>query len=182
MPKDSRKCIQCGDESYYDVAKLLVALDLYSSQKPFEHGDMIAVIRYPTPYLVNKRDPLFIYFALGYDVSLRCVLRLSTLLALGVDINLINGGLVCSEINCTFPLSLDPPDKRLPDSIFFDNNIPTIPQGVAANIKSNSSLLHYTSVEECILHNFLPCYSGIIIVIDKIYKDNISRDLEYAPR
>ena len=44
---------------------------------------MTAVIRYKTPYLVNKRDPLFIYFTLGNDVPLRCGLGLPTLLTLG---------------------------------------------------------------------------------------------------
>ena len=43
---------------------------------------MIAVIRYHTLYFINKWDPLFIYFALDNVVSLRCVLKFPTLLAL----------------------------------------------------------------------------------------------------
>ena len=102
--------IQCGGISDYNVVKLLAALDLDMSQQPVEHGHMTAVIRYRTPYLVNKRDPLFISFALGNDVSLRCVLGLPTLLVIGGSINLVKGEIVCSEIICseinrTFPLS-----------------------------------------------------------------------------
>ena len=66
---------------------------------------MIAVIRYKTPYFINKRDRLFISFALGNDVSLRCVLGLPTLLALCELINLVKGGFICSEIGRTFPLT-----------------------------------------------------------------------------
>ena len=73
--------IQCGGTSDYDVVKLMAALDLDTIQQPVGHGHMTAVIRYRNPYLVNKRDPLFISFALGNDVLLRRVLGLPTLLA-----------------------------------------------------------------------------------------------------
>ena len=66
--------IQCGANTGYDVVQLLVALNLDSSQQSISHRKMTAVIRYRTPYLINKRYPLFIYFALGNDVSFRCVL------------------------------------------------------------------------------------------------------------
>ena len=85
--------IQCGGKSDYDVVKLLAALDLDTSQQPLEHGNMTAVIMYHTPYLVNKREPLFLSFALGNDVSLRYVLDLPTLLAIGGSINLVKGDL-----------------------------------------------------------------------------------------
>ena len=52
---------------------------------------MIAIIRYKTPNFINNRDPLFISFVLINDVSLRCVLGLPTLLALGGLINLVQG-------------------------------------------------------------------------------------------
>ena len=87
---------------------------------------MTAVIRYHTPYLVNKRDPFF-SFALGNDVSLRCVLSLPTLLAIEGSINLVKGEIVCSEIDRTFALSLEPPGKGLSDGVVFDNSTPTIP-------------------------------------------------------
>ena len=106
--------IQCGDGTGYNVFQLLVALDLDSSHQPLDYGKMTAVIRYRTPYFINNRDPLFIYFALGNDVSLRCVLGLPTCLALGGLINLVKGEFICSEIGRTIPLTLDPPDKGLP--------------------------------------------------------------------
>ena len=46
----------------------------YGVVQPLDHGKMTAAIRYKTPYFINKRDPLFISFALGNDVFLRCVL------------------------------------------------------------------------------------------------------------
>ena len=105
MPRDEGggggRFIQFGGISEYDEVKLLAALDLDSSQQPLDHGNITAVIRYRTPYLINKRDPLFIYFALGNDVSLRCVLGLSTLLALGGVVNLKTMAFNCSKINHT---------------------------------------------------------------------------------
>ena len=88
---------------------------------------MTVVIRYKTSYLVNKRDPLFIYFAFGNDISLRCVLGLPILLALGRQINIVKEELICSEINRIFPLNLDPLGKGLHDGIIFDNITPIIP-------------------------------------------------------
>lgn len=55
---------------------------------------------------------MFISFALDNDVFLRCVLGLPTLLALAGIINLMKGDFVCSKINRTFPLTLDPPGKE----------------------------------------------------------------------
>ena len=75
--------IQCGGKSDYDVVKLLAALDLDTSQQLLEHGNMTTVIRYHTPYLVNKQDPLFLSFTLGNDEYIRCVLGLPTLLVIG---------------------------------------------------------------------------------------------------
>ena len=161
--------IQCGGKSDYDVVKLLAALDLDTSQQLLEHGNMTTVIRYHTPYLVKKRDPLFIYFALGNDVSLRCVLGLSTLLAIGGSLNLVKGEIVCSEIDRTFALSLELPGKGLPNGVVFDNSTPTIPEGVPTNIKPNPSLLHSTSAEGHIVTNSFPNYSENIIVRDSFY-------------
>ena len=48
---------------------------------------MTAVIRHRTPYLVSKRETLYIYFTLRNDISIRCVLGLPILLALGGVIN-----------------------------------------------------------------------------------------------
>ena len=142
---------------------------------------MTAVIRYHTPYLVNKRDPLFISFALGNDVSLRYVLGLPTLLAIGGSIYLVKGEIVCSEIDRTFAISLEPPDKGLPDSVGFDNNTSTIHEGVPTNVKHKPSMLHFTSTEGHVVTNQFPNYSANIIVRDSFYKGNVSRELEYNP-
>ena len=131
---------------------------------------MTAVIRYRTPYFIHKRDPLFIYFALGNDVSLRCVLGLSTLLALGGLINLVKGEFICSEIGRTFPLTLDPLGKGLPEGIVFDNDTLIIPQGVSINVKRNPSLFHYTSAEGRAVHHSAPIYSDNIIVHDIFFR------------
>ena len=120
---------------------------------------------------------LFIYFVLGNDVSLRCVLGLPTLLALGGLINLVKGEFICSEIRQTFPLTLDPSGKGLPEGIVFDNITPIIPQGVCTNVKPNPSLLHYTSAEGHTVS--AQTYSDNIIVHDKFSDGNVSRELEY---
>ena len=180
-PEMVGESIQCGGTSDYDVVKLLAALDLDTSQQSVEHGHMAAVIRYRTPYLVNKRDPLFIYFSLENDVSLRCVLGLPTLLTIGGLINLVKGEFFCSDIDRTFALSLEPPGKGLPDGVASDNSTPTIPEGVPTNIKPNPSLLHFTSTEGHVVTNPFPHYSSNIIVRDSFYKGNFSRELEYNP-
>ena len=161
--------IQCGYGTEYNVVQLLATLDLDSSHQPLDHGKMTAVIRYRTPYFIKKRDPLFIYFALSNDISLRCVLGLPTLLA------------ICSDIGRTFLLTLNPPDKGLPEGIVFDNIIPIIPHGVSTNIKPNPSLLHYTSTEGRAIHHSAPTYSDNIIVHDNFFEGNVSRELEYNP-
>ena len=97
--------------------------------------------------MINKRDPLFIYFASGNDVFLRYVLGLPTLLALGGLTTLVKGGFVPSEINRNFPLTLDPLGKEIPEGIVLEYITPTIPQGLPTNIKLSPSLLHYTSAE-----------------------------------
>ena len=125
---------------------------------------MTAVIGYSTPYFINKREPLLISFALSNEVFLRCVLGFSTLFVLGGFIDLLKGEFVCFEINRTFPLTSDPPDKRLPEVIVFDNSTLSIPQGLSTNVNTNPSLLHYTSTEGRALHPSSPSYSENIIV------------------
>ena len=94
----------------------------------------------------------------------------------------MNGDFVCSEINRTFPLTLDPLGKVPPEGVVFDNRNPTILQGVSTNIKSNPSLLHYTSAEDRALTCFSPSYTEIIIVHDNFCMGSVSRELEHAPR
>ena len=140
---------------------------------------MTAVIRYKTPYFINKRDPLFISFALGNDVSLRCVLGLPTLLALGGFINLVKGEYICSEIGFKIPLTLDSPCKGLHEGVVFDNITPIIPQGLSTNVKPNPTLLRTTSFEGHVVST--QTYSDNIIVHDKFFDRNVLQELEYKP-
>ena len=142
---------------------------------------MTAVIRYKTPYLVNKRDPLFIYFTLGNDVPLRCALGLPTLLTLGGQTNLLKGEFICSEINRTLLLTLHPPGKRLHEGIVFDHSTPIIPQGLSTNAKPKFSLLHYPSAESNSFQHSSPTYSDNIVVHDKVFEGNTSHELFYKP-
>ena len=80
--------LQCGIDIVYDVVYLLATLDLKDTNQDIDHGKMTVVIHYKTPYIVQDRGPFILSFALGYDSSLRCVLGLSTLLSIGVAINL----------------------------------------------------------------------------------------------
>ena len=79
------------------------------------------------PDLIKNRDTLLIYFGLNNDFSLRRVVGLPTLLALGCLIDLLKETFVCSELDLTFPLTLDPPDKVLSESDVFDKSTPIIP-------------------------------------------------------
>ena len=91
--------LQCGKDTAYDVVHLLVALDLNDINTDATHGQMIAIIRYKTPYIIAGKGPFILSFALGKDVSLRRVLSLPTLLAMGADINLVKGLLSCIDLN-----------------------------------------------------------------------------------
>ena len=146
--------IKFDDDTGYDVVQPLAALDLYSIHQPLDHGKMTAIIWYKTPYLINKRDPLFISFALGNDVSLRCVLGLLTLLALGKIINSVKEKFICSEINRTSSLTLDPPGKGISESIVFDNSTPIVPQGVSTNV--NLTLLFFTTLPPKVVYFITP--------------------------
>ena len=75
---------------------LLTTLDLDDVDTDVNYGQMIAVLRYKTPYIVAGKGPI-LSFALGNDVSLRGVLGLPTLLAMGADINLVK--VYCHVLN-----------------------------------------------------------------------------------
>ena len=150
----------------------MTVLDLDTTKQPLDHGKMTAVIRYRTPYLVNNQDSLFVSFALGDDISLRCVVGLPTLLALGGLIDLVKGIFFCSESNGIFPLTLDMPGKGLPDGVVFYYSAPTINVGVSTNIRPDPSLLHYTSAEGRALPSSVTIYSEHIIVHDKFFRGN----------
>ena len=112
----------------YNVVQLIAALNLDTDQQSISHSEMTAIIRYRTPYLVYNRDILFIYFALGNNSSLHCVLQLPTLLTLGGSTDLVKGEILYSEINRNFPLTLDSPSKGLSKRI----------HGLLSCIKSNA--------------------------------------------
>ena len=79
--------LQCCKGTAYDGVHLLAALDIKDSNIDATHRKITAVIRYKTPYIVAGKGPFIISFALGNDVSLRSVLVLPTLLAMGADIS-----------------------------------------------------------------------------------------------
>ena len=88
--------LQYGKDTAYDDVILLATLDLDDVDTDANYGQMIAVIRYKTPYIVAGKGPI-LSFALGNDVSLRGVLGLPTLLAMGADINLVK--VYCHVLN-----------------------------------------------------------------------------------
>ena len=71
--------IKCGAKTGYDIVQLMYVLDLDTNKQPLDHGKLTAVILYDTSYLVNNRGILFISFALGNDISIRCVIGLPIL-------------------------------------------------------------------------------------------------------
>ena len=52
---------ECGPNIDYDVVQILAGLDLKGTSQHVDHGSMIAVIRYKTPYFINNTDPLIFY-------------------------------------------------------------------------------------------------------------------------
>ena len=97
-PEMVEEYLQCGKDTAYDIFHLLATLDLKDTNQDVDHGKITAVIPYKTPSIVKGRGPFILSFTLGYDVSLRCVLGLSTLLSIGVAINLLSGELACKKL------------------------------------------------------------------------------------
>ena len=138
---------------------------------------MIAVIRYHTPYFVDKKDPLILSFALGHDASLRNVLGLSTLLSLGATIDLSRGTLSCSELNFNFPLFLDPPGKGLPDGVSLDISTNFVPPGLRSNL---SAQLQYAAMDGARPAAGYSTPSDNIVVTDNFFERQCFRTLSYA--
>ena len=69
----------------YDVVQLLVIVELKGTYQNVDHGNMIEVIKYKTPYFINKSYPLPFspFFALGNDVTLHSVLNILNRLNIG---------------------------------------------------------------------------------------------------
>ena len=158
---------------------MLAALDLKDIQKDANHGQMIAVIRYKTPYVVDGKGSFILSFALGNDVSLRSVLGLPTLLAMGADINLVKGLLSCIESNRDFPLNLQPSGKSLSEGASLNNYSPTVPTSVPSNMQLTTSLLHHTSAEGIPQTESSPTPSDNILVTDHFFHNTVTQELSY---
>ena len=126
--------MRCDKDTAYDIVHLLTALDLKNIDTDATHGQITAIIRYITPYTIAGKGPFILSFALGNDASLRSVLGLLILLAIGADINLVNGLLSCLELNRRFTLELQPPGKGLPEVASLNHYSSTVPAIVPTNI------------------------------------------------
>lgn len=171
--------LQCGKDIEYDVVHLLAALDLKDIQKDANHGQMTAVIRYKTPYVVDGKGSFILSFALENDVSLRSVLGLPTLLAMGSDINLVKGLLSCIELNRDFPLDLQPPGYDLPECASLNHYSHTVSTSVPSNMQLTTSLLHHTSAEGIPQHESSPTPSDSILVTDHFFHNTVTREFSY---
>ena len=128
---------------------------------------------------MNKKDPLILTFELGNDISLRYVLGLPTILSMGTTLNLPLGKFICSELNFTFPLLLDPLGKGLPDGVSLSTSNHCVPPGITSNL---TSLVHYTAMDDFAHSN--PNYttpSNNIMVQDRFCHGSVSRNLSFAP-
>jgi len=142
---------------------------------------MTAIIRYKTPYIIAGKGPFILSFVLGKDVSLRNVLGLPTLLAMGADINLVKGLLSCIELNRDFPFELKPPGEDLPEGASLNHYSPTIPVSVPSNLSHANSLLHHTSAEGIPQPVFSHTSSDNILVTDHLFHNTVTRELSYVP-
>ena len=110
-----------------------------------DHSKMTAFIRYKTRYVMNGRD-LF-PFAQGTEISLRYVLGLPTLLSMEKTLDLVSSGLSCIELDRPFCFDLNSASKGLPDGTTLNYYAPFILPRFSTNIKSETSILHYTSAD-----------------------------------
>ena len=131
--------LQCVKDTDYDIVHLLADLDLTWVPTNNDHGQMTAVIRYKKPYIVNGKGPFILSFALGDDVSLRCVLDLPTLLAMCASIGLSSGLLSCTELNRELPLDLQRSGKKLPEGATLNHYTNTISHSVSTNFMQHTS-------------------------------------------
>ena len=169
-PKMVEECVQCGKDTVYDVVHLLAALNIRDANQDVDHGKMTAVIRNKAPYIVKCRGPFILSFVLGHDVSLRCVLGLPTLLFIRTAINLLSGELAYTELDRTFPLTLDPPGKGLPDDAALNRCSSSIPPDVPINTISTTSLLQCTSSDGSLNPSWKDTPLDNIVVKDHFFK------------
>ena len=176
--------IEYGINTDYDIVQILAALDLKGTSQPVNYGRMTAVIRYKTSYLINNTDPFILSFALGTDVALRSILGIPCLLVMDTVVDLVNGQLVCKELNSVFPLPLDPPGKVFPEGATYDSFSNAVPDGIPTDVLINvCSTLQYTASNGTITPVSQATYSNNIVVNDCSSQCFISRELvNYSPR
>ena len=128
---------------------------------------------------MNKKDILVLSFALGNNISLRCVMGLHTLLSMDATLNLPLGKLVYSEFNLSYPLLLDPAGKGLPDGVSLPASNLCVPPGVPSNL---TPLVHHTTIDG--FSHLIPNHatpSKHIIVHSRICHGSVSRNLSFSP-
>ena len=169
-PTIDAEYMKCGPNTEYDVVQLLASLDLNVVYQPNTHGQMVAVVRYHTPYLVNDKDPLILSFVFGDNIYLRIILDLPTLLAMGAMIDLHHGTLACSERQHTFG-----------NETSLDDSKPIVPPGVHSNIFSATSSLQFIAMD---CFDFPVCQATLsnnIVVHYQFLQGSINRALTYKP-
>ena len=173
--------LQCGKDTAYDVVHILAALDLKDVNKTKTQGQMTAAIHYKTPYTVASKGPFILSFALGHDVSLRSVLGLPTLLAMGADMNLVKGLLSCSELNREFPLDLQPLGHGLSEGVSLNHYSPNVPTSVSTN--QTHKIRSYIIQQQKVLRNLrVHVHLRTIYLLPIIFfNDNVTRELKYVP-
>ena len=109
---------------------------------------MTAIIRYKISYTVAGKGPFMLSFALGNDVSLRRVLRLPALLAMGADINLVKGLLSCLGLNRSLPLNCNLRVKVHPRVLLLIITRPLFPQEfpLTWHIQTHYYIIHQLKV------------------------------------
>ena len=79
---------------------------------------MTAVVRYKIPYIVQGSVPIIHLIALGNDVSLCCVLELSTILSIGVVTNFLSRELSCAKLKKLCEIYFNSPYLKLSSRVF----------------------------------------------------------------
>ena len=95
---------------------------------------MTTLIRNKTPYTVQGCGHFILSFTLEHNINLRCVLGLPTLLSIEGAITLLSRVIFCTGFNQTFPLTLDPLGKGLPDGTSLNTYLPFNPPDALTDI------------------------------------------------
>ena len=97
---------------------------------------------------------------------------------LGAAINLISEELACTELDRTFPLTLDPPSKGLPDGAILIRHSSSIPPGVS---KILPPLLPWCNIHHQTVHQIL-CGKGYrqTILLPRIVLNSVSHEISFV--